>query len=284
MRCPGFRAFPLPSADVDRDGRVWATWHDCVPGGSSNAVYVATSADGATWTAAAAVTRNRNAVLPAIGIDAGTGRVAIAYMRSGANGVDVELVVVRGRGDRLRRAAETVGGGVGIAVDGANDLRTHARGLHLGPLLEWTTARRVGARLDADQRSLPRSRVRHARLSDYQSTRQRPIGCQTVLSSRNDSISHGLWTSAEERTTRFTFSAAARSSSATSPSTPVRSIGVHVHVAGEPGRELVDEAGEDVDRTAREVGGRDCLGELDRGYRVCARRDGDDRVPTREGG
>ena len=51
---------------------------------------------GATWTAAAAVTRNRNAVLPAIGIDAGTGRVAIAYMRSGANGVDVELVVSQG--------------------------------------------------------------------------------------------------------------------------------------------------------------------------------------------
>ena len=92
----GFRAFPLPSADVDRNGHVWATWHDCVPGGSSNAVYVATSADGATWTAAAAVTRNRNAVLPAIGIDAGTGRIAIAYMRSGANGVDVELVVSEG--------------------------------------------------------------------------------------------------------------------------------------------------------------------------------------------
>ena len=45
---------------------------------------------------AAAVTRNRNAVLPAIGIDPGTGRVAIAYMRSGANGVDVELVVSQG--------------------------------------------------------------------------------------------------------------------------------------------------------------------------------------------
>ena len=25
----GFRAFPLPSADVDATGRVWATWHDC---------------------------------------------------------------------------------------------------------------------------------------------------------------------------------------------------------------------------------------------------------------
>jgi hypothetical protein len=92
----GFRAFPLPSADVDRNGRVWATWHDCVQGGSSNTVYVATSDDGATWTAAVAVTRNRDAVLPAIGIDAGTGRVAIAYLVSGARGVDPELVVSQG--------------------------------------------------------------------------------------------------------------------------------------------------------------------------------------------
>jgi RTX calcium-binding nonapeptide repeat (4 copies) len=92
----GFRAFPLPSADVDSNGGIWATWHDCVPGGSSNAVYVATSVDGGTWTAATAVTRNRNAVLPAIGIDAGTGRVAIAYMVSGAHGVDIELAVSQG--------------------------------------------------------------------------------------------------------------------------------------------------------------------------------------------
>ena len=92
----GFRAFPLPSADVDSNGRIWATWHDCVPGGSSNTVYVATSDEGVTWTAAVAVTRNRNAVLPAIGIDPGSGRVAIAYMVAGANGMDVELVVSQG--------------------------------------------------------------------------------------------------------------------------------------------------------------------------------------------
>jgi RTX calcium-binding nonapeptide repeat (4 copies) len=92
----GFRAFPLPSAEVDRNGRVWATWHDCAPGGSSNAVYVATSDDGASWTAASMVTRSRNAVLPAIGIDARSGRVAIAYMRSGVNGVDVELLQSQG--------------------------------------------------------------------------------------------------------------------------------------------------------------------------------------------
>src|SRR5438132_1059414 len=50
-----------------------------------------------------------------------------------------------------------------------------------------------------------------------------PTGCQTVLSSRNAAISHGLWPSAAPCTTRFTFSAAARSSSAESPSQPARS-------------------------------------------------------------
>ena len=93
----GFRAFPLPSAEVDRTGRVWATWHDCEsPGAARNAVFVATSPDGAQWAAPVAVTRGRDAVLPAIGIDGASGRVAIAYMRSGASGVDVELVESRG--------------------------------------------------------------------------------------------------------------------------------------------------------------------------------------------
>ena len=92
-----FRAFPLPSAEVDPTGRFWAAWHDCAsPGASSNAVFVATSADGAQWSAPIAVTRGRDAVLPAIGIDAATGRVAIAYMRSRPAGIDVELTVSPG--------------------------------------------------------------------------------------------------------------------------------------------------------------------------------------------
>lgn len=91
-RVPDFRAFPLPSADVAPDGRVWATWHDCAaPGASDNAVFVATSADGVAWSAPTAVTRGRNAVLPAIGIEPETGRVAVTYMRSRATGIDVEL-------------------------------------------------------------------------------------------------------------------------------------------------------------------------------------------------
>ena len=93
-RIPDFRAFSLPSAEVDRTGRVWASWHDCESAGSSrnNAVFVSTSPDGVQWSAPVAVTRARNAVLPAIGIDAATGRVAIAYMRARLAGIDVELV------------------------------------------------------------------------------------------------------------------------------------------------------------------------------------------------
>jgi hypothetical protein len=97
----GFRAFPLPSADASPDGRVWAAWHDCAaPGASANAAFVATSPDGIQWSAPVAVTRGRNAVLPAIGIDPRTRRVAIAYFRVGAKGVDTELVESSPNGTR----------------------------------------------------------------------------------------------------------------------------------------------------------------------------------------
>jgi hypothetical protein len=92
-RIPDFRAFSLPAAAVDAAGTYWATWHDCErAGGGINAVYVATSDDGAGWSAPRAVTRGRNAVLPAIGTDTATARVAIAYMRARPAGIDVELV------------------------------------------------------------------------------------------------------------------------------------------------------------------------------------------------
>ena len=108
----GFRAFPLPSADADGSGRVWAAWHDCAsPGASDNAVFVATSPDGIQWSAPTPVTRGRNAVLPAIGIDPATRRVAIAYFSAGANGVDTELVESSPNGTRWgvprRLSAET---------------------------------------------------------------------------------------------------------------------------------------------------------------------------------
>ncbi len=96
-RARGLRFFPLPSADVDPTGRVWATWHDCrfSRGCTSNSVVVATSADGRTWTQPARITTGRNAMLPAVGIHPTNGRAAFLYhvVRSG-NLVDVELVEV----------------------------------------------------------------------------------------------------------------------------------------------------------------------------------------------
>jgi hemolysin type calcium-binding protein len=90
------RFFPLPSADVDPSGRVWVAWHDCRSGAGceANSAVVATSADGGrTWTAPAAVTSGRNAMLPAIGIHLTTGRVAVAYhVVRPDGGIDVELV------------------------------------------------------------------------------------------------------------------------------------------------------------------------------------------------
>ncbi len=97
----GLRVFPLPSADVGPDGRIWVAWHDCLgPRFPSNDVFVATSEDGSSWSAPAVVTTGRNAVLPAIGIDATTGRVAIAYHAFRLAGVDVELVESPGGGAR----------------------------------------------------------------------------------------------------------------------------------------------------------------------------------------
>lgn len=93
----GLRFFPLPSADVDPTGRVWATWHDCrfSRGCVANSIVVATSADGRTWTQPARITTGRNAMLPALGIHPTSGRAAFLYhvVRTG-NLVDVELVEV----------------------------------------------------------------------------------------------------------------------------------------------------------------------------------------------
>jgi RTX calcium-binding nonapeptide repeat (4 copies) len=89
----GFRAFPLPSADADANGRIWVAWHDCAAAGATqSAVFVANSADGTTWSPPSAVTRGRNTVLPAIGIDPASGRIAIVYFRDAADGIHTELL------------------------------------------------------------------------------------------------------------------------------------------------------------------------------------------------
>jgi hypothetical protein len=93
----GLRFFPLPSADVDPSGRVWAVWHDCRfnSGCNANSVVVSTSQDGVAWTQPRAVTSGRNAFIPAIGIHQTSGRAAIAYYVLGPSGIDLEVVESR---------------------------------------------------------------------------------------------------------------------------------------------------------------------------------------------
>jgi hypothetical protein len=88
------RAPPLIAAEVDPAGRVVAVWQDCRfrSGCSANDVVVSRSADGTTWSAPARVTSGRNAVIPTIGIEPGSGRLAIAYYVIQPNGIDAELV------------------------------------------------------------------------------------------------------------------------------------------------------------------------------------------------
>ena len=95
---PGFRMPPLPSVDTDAAGRIWASWHGCPAGGSQAAVFVSSSPDGLSWSAPVRVTSGTHAVLPALGIDPESGRIALAYHRSLAAGLVLELVESRDGG------------------------------------------------------------------------------------------------------------------------------------------------------------------------------------------
>ncbi len=89
-----FRAPPLIAVDVDTGGRVVAVWQDCrfTDGCASNDIVFSRSSDGTGWSEPARVTSGRNAVMPTIGVEPGTGRLAIAYYAIQGNGVDAELV------------------------------------------------------------------------------------------------------------------------------------------------------------------------------------------------
>jgi hypothetical protein len=108
------RFFPLPAADVDPSGQIWATWHDCrfSSGCAQNSVVVSTSTDGRTWTTPSAITSGKNATLPTIGIDPVSGRAAFVYHVVRTAGVDVELVEVgpdrRRLGPPRRLSAQTM--------------------------------------------------------------------------------------------------------------------------------------------------------------------------------
>jgi hypothetical protein len=110
----GLRFFPLPAADVDPSGRVWATWHDCrfSRGCAANSVVVSVSDDGVGWPPPRRITTGRNAMLPAIGIHPRSGRAAFAYHVVRPGGIDVELVEVAPGGRALapprRLSAQTM--------------------------------------------------------------------------------------------------------------------------------------------------------------------------------
>ena len=88
------RAPPLITADLDGEGQIVVAWQDCRfrVGCAANDVVVSRSADGRAWTPPARVTSGRNAVLPTIGVEPGSGRLAIAYYATHPNGVDAEVV------------------------------------------------------------------------------------------------------------------------------------------------------------------------------------------------
>ena len=88
------RAPPLIASDVDRDGVVLTTWQDCRfrPGCAANDVVISRSVDGKTWTPPARVTSGRHVVMPTIGVEPGSGRLAIAYYAIHQNGIDAEVV------------------------------------------------------------------------------------------------------------------------------------------------------------------------------------------------
>ncbi len=92
-----FRAPPIPAAELDGTGQVMAAWQDCRfrSDCQANDIVFTRSPDGTTWSPPARVTRDRNAVMPTIGVEPGTGRLAIAYYVIRPDGVDAELVTSR---------------------------------------------------------------------------------------------------------------------------------------------------------------------------------------------
>ena len=88
------RAPPLLAAEADTAGRVVAVWQDCRfrAACEANDVVLSRSADGVAWSEPVRVTSGRNAVLPTIGVEPGTGRLAVAYYVIQRDGIDAELV------------------------------------------------------------------------------------------------------------------------------------------------------------------------------------------------
>ena len=94
---PNFRAFSLPSADVDSTGRVYVAWMDCVfrpvcSGDGADLVLARSSTDGTRWEptsriAVAPQTPGNWYALPGLSVDPGRqDRLGLAYYRLNAGG------------------------------------------------------------------------------------------------------------------------------------------------------------------------------------------------------
>jgi hypothetical protein len=96
---PLLRDPTLPSADVDSSGRIYVTWHDCLPrpGCPANDVMLATSTDGVAWTTRRVPIvsggSTANFVHPAVAVDQTTSggrvRLGIAYYVMPTAGCDL---------------------------------------------------------------------------------------------------------------------------------------------------------------------------------------------------
>jgi len=89
-----FRSPPLVASEVDQQGAVLVTWQDCRFRAqcTENDVVLARSSDGLTWSAPVRLTSGRNAVMPTIGVEPRTRRLAVLYYALYADGADAELI------------------------------------------------------------------------------------------------------------------------------------------------------------------------------------------------
>lgn len=82
----GLRAPPLPTAEVDGSGNAYVVWPDCRrrPGCAYNDLVISRSADGVTWSPATRIptappATRADFVIPGIGVDPFSSRIAVTY-------------------------------------------------------------------------------------------------------------------------------------------------------------------------------------------------------------
>ncbi len=184
-----FRAPPLVAADVDAAGGLLAVWQDCRfnAGCSANDIVLSRSTDGMTWSQPARVTSGRNAVMPTIGVEPRTGRLAIVYYVIREDGIDAELVT-SANGARWSTPQRLSPQRMPLAWMPADDARAHACRLHRRQLGPRPAARDLRARLAAPERETAPSDLRRPRLSEE---RQVTV-CYVAPSSSSRSASGGL--------------------------------------------------------------------------------------------